>query len=72
MIVTTGKIIRIESGDFVFERTSEAPGSVLVLGGVASGEISLPANPEDMEAFIKAYRRVVTEEIGYKNEGVEK
>jgi hypothetical protein len=68
-----GKIIRIEVGEFVFERTSESPGFVIVLGhDLYAGEFKLPANVDDREAFIKAYRRAALEAIGYKNEGVEK
>lgn len=67
MIVTTGKIIKVDLGltyQYNFERTSEAPGICSVSHkGVT---MTLPANIDDMERFIAAYRRAVSEDVGYR------
>lgn len=72
MIVTTGKIIKVDAVSFHynFKRTSEAPGIVYVDsdGKIFKGSIELPANPIDAENFIKAYRRVIEENIEYREQ----
>ena len=74
MIVTTGRIIKVASGDYHMERNSETPGIVTVVHRRASSgqeTIALPANPESMEQFIAAYRRAVGEDVGYRKTDVE-
>jgi hypothetical protein len=70
MIVTTGRIIKIDAAEFFFERTSETPGCVHVRDkkGVT---LKLPANPREMESWIAAYRRACGEDVGYRESGVE-
>lgn len=65
MIVTTGRIIKVDAGNLHFERTCETPGAVTLrdLRGVA---ITLPANPEEVERVIAAYRRAAAEDIAYR------
>lgn len=69
MIVTTGKSIRVEilafGGCLILFKNADTPGAVSV-SGKGEGTITLPANPEDMEKFIRAYRRVVEEDVGYR------
>jgi hypothetical protein len=65
MIVTTGKIIKIDAGRFTFQRTCEAVGCVTVRD--SSGTImALPVNEQESEEFIKAYRRAIAEDIAYR------
>lgn len=65
MIVTTGKIIKIKSGQYDFASSSESPGIVTVQH--THGEhVTLPTNAQEMEEFIKAYRRTCAEELGYR------
>lgn len=76
MIVTTGKIIKIETLDkYYFERSAETPGLVTVRSAsvLRNGNevLSLPANKNDMERFIAAYRRACEEQIDYRESNVE-
>ena len=68
MIVTTGRIIKIElireAQSYRLERTSEAPGVVRLRW--RDRLIDLPANLEDAERFINAYRRAIDEDVGYR------
>jgi hypothetical protein len=73
MIVTTGQIIKVEviagGKRFLLERSSETPGLVTVrgLGPDNLGQrLDLYAHDESVEAFVKAFRRVCQEEIGYR------
>jgi len=70
MIVTTGRIIKVETGDavfrYMFERTSETPGSVRVHAVHQSVTVELPANEADAARFIEAYRRAIKEDVGYR------
>jgi hypothetical protein len=66
MIVTTGKIIRVETGDYLLEKTSETPGRVTLQDRRLKTRIHLPGNQEIAEALVKAYLRVVEEDVGYR------
>ena len=68
MIVTTGKVIKIEACGYVFERSCETPGCVTVRG--REGALRLPG-PAEAEKFIAAYRRAVAEDVPYRETGVE-
>ena len=70
MIVTTGKIIKIDAGNFHFERTCETPGAV-TLRDRHGTSIRLPANTTELERIIAAYRRAATEEIAYRESKAE-
>ena len=80
MNITTGKHVRIETGKFTFDRTAETPGSITVRGKANSryseAEVMhLPAQREDAERFIAAYRRIIAEDVEYRKtewESVEK
>lgn len=64
MIITTGRHIRIEIIDAIFERTAEAPGVVKLI--TKKGNLELPANQTDMSNFIEAYRRICMEDVAYR------
>lgn len=67
MIITTGKIVRIESGQFQFEKSAETPGRVRVTGTRHfDGAIDLPGNEEEARRFCAAYLRSVSEDVGYR------
>jgi len=67
MIVTTGKIIRVETrGGFTFERNSETPGMVRVSSRRMNETMELPANDEEVQAFCEAYVRAAKEDVGYR------
>lgn len=77
MIVTTGKIIKVEvySSDvfrYVLERDSETPGVVTVHvmrsrgDHVASSVFELPANEQAAAEFIRSYQRIIAEDVGYR------
>ena len=51
---------------FLFERTSEAPGMVRLRW--RDQVIDLPANEQDAERFIAAYRRAIKEDVGYRKQ----
>ncbi len=73
MIVTTGKIVKIEVGYYTFERSCEHPGVVRVEskpGTLERGIIELPANREEAEMLITAYRRAINEDVPYRECGV--
>ena len=79
--------IKSGTGPFgcTLERTAESPGMVSVSGKGSSENnpftfasstqpptvIYLPANKEESEAFIKAYRRICAESIEYRDSEVE-
>ena len=65
MLVLTGKIIKTEHNKNIFERTSEAPGLV-VLTTREGDTIHLPGNARDAREFCAAYLRCVDEEIEYR------
>jgi hypothetical protein len=68
VIVTTGKVIKIDEGKFHFERNSETPGIVMVYGGSSSDreQLTLPVNVQEMDNFIAAYQRAASEDVGYR------
>lgn len=68
-ITTTGRIIKIDVGYLQLERSSEAPGVVVLTSNGAA--IRLPTNPGEAEAFIAAYRRAIAEDVGYRKSEVE-
>lgn len=72
MIVRTGKNIKIDVGAWGLqvERTCETPGKVSVQDG-KGGYVGLPANLDDSEKFIAAYRRAIAEDIPYRESNVE-
>jgi hypothetical protein len=67
LIITTGKSIKIDVGTWALqlERSCETPGLVTVRGE-GSGVLSLPANLDEAERFIAAYRRAIEEDIPYR------
>lgn len=66
MIVTTGKIIKVEIADHVFEKSCETPGGVW-LRNIRSGDaLALPGNRSEADRFVKAYLRAVDEEVKYR------
>jgi hypothetical protein len=69
MIVTTGRHIKVEVLDFIFERTAETPGLVVLT--TKKGSIGLPANQEDMARVIEAYHRVCEEDVAYRKSNCE-
>lgn len=75
MIVTTGRIIKVNAAGYYFERSAESPGLVTVQstrdGAASNGSMSLPSNAQDMEKFISAYRRICAEVIEYRESKVE-
>lgn len=69
MIVTTGKIIKVDAEPFYFSCSSEHPGLVIVMvkrRGYEAVTVEMPANVEEAERFIAAYRRTIVEELGYR------
>jgi hypothetical protein len=70
MIVTTGRVIKINAGDLYLERTSEAPG-IVVVTDKRGGRIVLPANDDDSERFISCFRRAIAEDVGYRKQECE-
>ncbi len=67
MIVTTGRIIKVDSSDYHFEKSSEAPGLVIASAArTRTGIIELPGNAVEAEAFCAAYMRIVREDVGYR------
>jgi hypothetical protein len=73
VIVTTGQIIKVEVSAggkrFLLERSSETPGLVTVRGlgpDNLSQRLDLYAHDDSVEVFVKAFRRVCEEEIGYR------
>jgi hypothetical protein len=66
MIVTTGKIVKVETLQFEFERSCETPGAVSVWRKRYEGKLVLPGNLEEAEVFCEAYMRIVREEIEYR------
>jgi hypothetical protein len=71
VIVTTGRIIKVNCGSWHFERTSETPGAVVLSLSGDGGSITLPGNKMDAEKLIAAYRRVIEEDVGYRKSEVE-
>ena len=75
MIVTSGRIVKVECGNFLLERTSEAPGIVTVsqrnTHDLVRAQVQLPANPQEMARFIEAYQRTCREDVGYRKSEVE-
>lgn len=75
MIVTTGRIVKVECGNFLFERTSEAPGIVTVTQrqthDLVRAQVGLPTHAGEAERFIEAYRRCLNEDVGYRKSEVE-
>jgi len=73
MITNVGKRIKVDAGNSItFYRDCDTPGLVTVSrGGHSPGEIALPGNLEEAERFIRAYRRVLAEDIGYRESKVE-
>lgn len=71
MIITTGKVIKIDvSGHLRIERSCETPGAVTVTD--RSGKsITLPASRDEAERVIAAYRRALVEDIPYRKSEVE-
>jgi len=67
MIVTTGKHIKIDAAcsRYTLSRTAETPGVVRVEER-KGGSITLPANEQESEDFIAAYRRAIKEDIEYR------
>lgn len=65
MIVTIGKVVKVDHGRFLFYSDCKTPGRVTVSDH--NGQvIDLPGSKKkDAEAFIKAYLRVVNEPIDY-------
>lgn len=69
MLITTGKHIVIEVGDFTFRRTAETPGLVTVTSrrhGCFDDKLSLPGNCPEGQAFVAAYLRILKEDVAYK------
>ncbi len=67
MIVTTGKIIKVDIGfNRGFECSSEAPGMVLYHDANQGKMIELPGNKEGAKRFCEAYLRTVNEDLGYR------
>ena len=69
MIITTGKIVKVDISNFQFERSAETPGLVTVVSSWSPGKgerFSLPANEDEADRFIMAYRRVIDEQIEYR------
>lgn len=73
MIVTTGKIIKVEVGPgrFRFERSAETPGLVVLHNLQNQTKVELPGNEEDASQLVKAYLRIVKEDIGYRKQECE-
>lgn len=71
MIVTTGKIIKIQVGHLTLERSCEAPGAVRVTSDISIGSLSLPVESNGSERFIEAYKRILSEDIPYRTMGAE-
>lgn len=71
MITNIGKRIRVEEGDFDFERDADSIGIVTVTDRRRDKTIVLPANAIAAEKFILAYRRCVEEDIAYRKTEVE-
>ena len=76
MIVTTGKIIRVEIlGRYTFETTSEAPGGCVLTElpryDREGGRCNLPGNLAEAQEFCAAYLRCVAEEVGYRRQECE-
>jgi hypothetical protein len=70
MIVTTGKIIKVELSQYRFECSSETPGLVTVIARDGA-RMSLPCNERDAQDFVRAYLRTVQEDLGYRTKEVE-
>lgn len=69
MLVTTGKVIKIEIDGIHLERSCETPGKVSVKRNDRGGGpqyLDLPGNPLEAERFIEAYRRALAEDIPYR------
>jgi hypothetical protein len=66
MIITTGKMIKIDLStlNLLLERNCETPGRVTVC--CCNGKFNLPGNKEEAMKFIKAYERIINEDIEYK------
>lgn len=73
MLVTKGKLVHVENGDFKFTRSAETPGKISLqgIGTTWRGEISLPGNATDAARFIAAYQRIVDEEVEYRKQEFE-
>jgi len=73
MIVTTGKHITIAVGSFRLCRTAETPGIVTVTHNRRQepGAFILPTNAEESAQFIKAYQRIISEDVAYRDTDVE-
>lgn len=71
MITNIGKRIRIEQGNFDFERDSDSTGIVTVRNKKRGQMIDLPGNRQDAERIISAYLRAVDEDIEYRKTEVE-
>jgi hypothetical protein len=71
MIITVGKTVKIETvWGITLTRSCETPGLVTVI--LKDGQhLKLPANNDEVEGFIAAYRRVVVEDIPYREVRVE-
>lgn len=68
MIITTGKSIKIDVGTWglELERSCETPGLVTVRGEGPNNHLHLPANKQEAERFIAAYRRAIEEDVPYR------
>ena len=71
MNITTGKHVRINTGNFIFERTAETPGIITVRcmekSSYSEAEVMhLPAQSDYAERFIAAYRRIIEEDVEYR------
>lgn len=73
MIVTTGKSIKIDCNAWGLRlvRSCETPGLVTVTDREGK-TLGLPANEEEAERFIVAYRRAIAEDIPYRESVSEK
>jgi hypothetical protein len=70
VIVTTGKIIKVQIDGYSLERTAEKPGQVAVLH--RNGQrMDLSSNAAEAQRFIDAYKRVIDEDIGYRKRDCE-
>lgn len=74
LIVVQGKIIKVDSGQHHFERSSEHPYVVKCTYRPKVGPemiLDLPARPSDAESFIEAYRRTCKEHMEYSEPSYE-
>jgi hypothetical protein len=71
MIVTTGKMIIVESGRFTLKCDARTPGKITLSCRERNQSIDLPGSKEDSELLIKAYKRILDEDVGYSQCDVE-